>query len=94
MLLLKSLVVASGPEVRFNSLIIGTVDNGESSKEAGYTQEMIDNVVKGIVMKRRGEPQDIANTMAFLLSDAASWVTGAELTVNGGGVYKSKMPTS
>lgn len=55
---------------------------------------MIDNVVKGIVMKRRGVPEDIAYAMAFLLSDAASWITGVELTVNGGGVYKTKMPTS
>ncbi|MDT7827534.1 SDR family oxidoreductase [Pricia sp. S334] len=92
--MVRSMAVASGPEVRFNSIIIGTVDNGESSKEAGYTQEMIDNVVKGIVMKRRGLPEDIAYAMAFLMSDAASWITGAELTVNGGGVYKSKMPTS
>lgn len=92
--MIRSMAVQSGPEVRFNSIIIGTVDNGESSKEAGYTQEMIDNVVKGIVMKRRGLPEDIAYAMAFLMSDAASWVTGAELTVNGGGVYKSKMPTS
>ncbi len=90
----RSMAVASGPEVRFNSLIIGTVDNGESTKEAGYTQDMIDNVVKGIVMKRRGLPADIAQAMAFLLSEAASWITGVELTVNGGGVYKSKMPTS
>lgn len=90
----KSMAVASGPEVRFNSLIIGTVDNGESSFNAGYTQEMLDNVVKGIVMKRRGLPADIAYAMAFLLSDAASWITGVDLTVNGGGVYKSKMPTS
>jgi len=92
--MVKSMAVASGPEVRFNSLIIGTVDNGASTEEAGYTQEMIDNVVKGIVLKRRGVPADIAQAMAFLLSDAASWITGAELTVNGGGVYKSKMPTS
>lgn len=92
--MIRSMAVASGPEVRFNSIIIGTVDNGESSKEAGYTQEMIDNVVKGIVMKRRGLPEDIAYAMAFLMSDAASWITGAELTVNGGGMYKSKMPTS
>lgn len=90
----RSMAVASEPEVRFNSLIIGTVDNGESFKEAGYTQEMIDNVVKGIVMKRRGLSEDIAQAMAFLLSDAASWIIGIELTVNGGGVYKSKMPTS
>ena len=92
--MVRSMAVASGPDVRFNSLIIGTVDNGASSEEAGYTQEMIDNVVKGIVMKRRGLPEDIAHAMAFLLSDASSWITGAELTVNGGGVYKSKMPTS
>ena len=92
--MVRSMAVASGPEVRFNSLIIGTVDNGASSEEAGYTQEMIDNVVKGIVMKRRGVPEDIAYAMAFLLSDAARWITGVELTVNGGGVYKTKMPTS
>ena len=90
----RSMAVASGPEVRFNSLIIGTVDNGASSIEAGYTQEMMDIVVKGIVMKRRGLPSDIAYAMAFLISEAASWITGVELTVNGGGVYKSKMPTS
>lgn len=90
----RSMAVASGPEVRFNSLIIGSVDNGESSKKAGYTQEMIDSVVKDIVMKRRGLPEDIAYSMAFLLSDAASWITGVELTVNGGGVYRTKMPTS
>ena len=92
--MVRSMAVASGPEVRFNSLIIGTVDNGASSEEAGYTQEMIDTVVKGIVLKRRGVPEDIAYAMAFLLSDAASWITGVELTVNGGGVYKTKMPTS
>lgn len=92
--MVRSMAVASGPEVRFNSLIIGTVDNGDTSIEAGLTQEMIDNVVKGIIMKRRGLPADIAQAMAFLLSEAASWITGIELTVNGGGVYKSKMPTS
>lgn len=90
----RSMAVASGPEVRFNALIIGTVDNGASSEAAGYTQEMIDNVVKGIVMKRRGLPEDIAYAMAFLVSEAASWITGVELTVNGGGVYKTKMPTT
>ena len=91
--MVRSMAVVSGPDVRFNSLIIGTVDNGASSMDAGYTQEMMDRVVSGIVMKRRGQPADIAYAMAFLLSDAATWITGIELTVNGGGVYKSKMPT-
>ncbi len=90
----RSMAVASGPDVRFNSLIIGMVNNGDSTLDAGYTQEMIDKVESTIVMGRRGLPIDIANAMAFLMSDAASWITGIELTVNGGGVYKSKMPTS
>lgn len=66
----------------------------ESLLKKQVIQEMIDNVVKGIVLKRRGLPENFAQEMAFLLSDAASWITGVELTVNGGGVYKSKMPTS
>jgi 3-oxoacyl-[acyl-carrier protein] reductase len=36
------------------------------------------------VFKRHGEPQDIANAIAFLCSDLASYVTGIELNVSGG----------
>lgn len=92
--MVRSMAVASEPEVRFNSLIIGTVDNGESSKEAGYSQEMLDEVVKTIIMKRRGKPEDIAYAISFLMSDAATWITNSEMTVMGGGRYTSKMPTS
>jgi len=42
---------------------------------------MIGNVVKGIVMKRCGLPEGIAYAMAFLLSEAAFWITDVELTV-------------
>ena len=36
------------------------------------------------VFKRPGEPQDIANAIAWLCSDLASYVTGIELNVSGG----------
>jgi NAD(P)-dependent dehydrogenase (short-subunit alcohol dehydrogenase family) len=36
------------------------------------------------VFKRPGEPQDIANAIAFLCSDLAGYVTGIELNVSGG----------
>ena len=45
------------------------------------------------VMKRRGVPIEIAYGMMFLMSDAAQWITGIDLRIDGGGTYKSKMPT-
>ena len=35
-------------------------------------------------MKRLGEPEDIASTALFLASDAASWMTGHAVLVDGG----------
>jgi 3-oxoacyl-[acyl-carrier protein] reductase len=37
-----------------------------------------------IALKRLGTPQDIANAVMFFCSDAASWVTGQVLSVDGG----------
>lgn len=92
--MVKSMAVVGGPKVRFNSIVIGSVDNGEATLKAGYTQEMLDNLNKMFVMKRRGYPMEIAYAMMYFMSKAAAWITGAQLVINGGGVYQSKMPTS
>lgn len=47
----------------------------EKAKEATLT---------GIPMKRMGEPADIANAVAFLVSDNASYITGQVVNVDGG----------
>ena len=41
-------------------------------------------IVNRTVLKRPGEPQDVANAIAFLCSDLAAYVTGIELNVSGG----------
>ena len=74
--------------------MIGSVDNGESTFEAGFTQEMLDKINNAIVMKRRGFPNDIAYGIMFLMSKADSCITGVDLTLDGGGRYESKMPKS
>lgn len=88
-----SMAVASGPEVRFNVVVIGSVDNGDATLEAGYDPAMLKKISDSIVMKRRGTPTDIAHAFIFLMSNAASWITGINLMVDGGGIYKSKMPS-
>lgn len=46
--------------------------------------EMNERMVKRTAMRRAGEPQEIANAIAFLCSDLASYITGVGLTVSGG----------
>jgi len=56
--------------------------------ETPMTLAMPDNVreaiISGIPMRRMGTPQEIANAVAFLTDDEATYVTGANLPVNGG----------
>jgi 3-oxoacyl-[acyl-carrier protein] reductase len=46
--------------------------------------EMNERIARRTVFKRPGDPQDIANAIAFLCSDLASYITGIELNVSGG----------
>ena len=91
--MVRSMAVVSGPKVRFNTVLIGSVDNGESTLKAGYTKEMLEALSNMFVMKRRGNPIEIAYGMMFLMSNAAEWITGIDLRIDGGGSFKSKMPT-
>jgi 3-oxoacyl-[acyl-carrier protein] reductase len=45
---------------------------------------MNERIVARTALKKPGEPQDIANAIAFLCSDLASYITGVELYVSGG----------
>jgi 3-oxoacyl-[acyl-carrier protein] reductase len=46
--------------------------------------EMNERMIKRTALRRAGEPQEVANAIAFLCSDLARYVTGIELNVSGG----------
>jgi 3-oxoacyl-[acyl-carrier protein] reductase len=47
-------------------------------------QAMFDQLLKQYVVRRRGEPEDIAAMVCFLASEQSSWITGQTYPVNGG----------
>ncbi len=78
--------------VRVNAVCPGPVytefnrsNMAQRSKTLGLTEdEMIERIRGAIPLGRWGEPEDIANGVAFLCSPAAGWITGEVLRVSGG----------
>jgi len=68
--------------IRVNAVSPGVIDT--PFHEVFSTPEMIANFVKGIPMGRVGNSEEVANVIAFLASDAASYITGETIEVNGG----------
>ena len=78
--------------IRVNAVCPGPVytefnrsNMAQRSKTLGLTEEeMIERIRSAIPLGRWGEPEDIANGVAFLCSPAAGWITGEVLRVSGG----------
>jgi NAD(P)-dependent dehydrogenase (short-subunit alcohol dehydrogenase family) len=71
-----------GPEVRVNCIAPGIID---TPRPAGTNrQELAPEAIKGIALGRAGKPDEVAMVALFLTSDAASFVSGAVIDVNGG----------
>jgi 3-oxoacyl-[acyl-carrier protein] reductase len=55
-----------------------------TERHSDATQEDFDTYIAGVPMKRMGKPEDVAKIVAFLASDAANFITGQRISVNGG----------
>lgn len=69
--------------IRVNSVNPSRVDT-ILIKSSAYSKEDIEKDMKTYPLKRYAEPEEIANCIIFLLSDASSYVTGHALIVDGG----------
>lgn len=75
--IMRYLSVQWAPEIRVNCVSPGGIERGQHADFIRRYEEMTP-------MKRMGCPQDIAGPVAFLASDAARYITGQNLMVDGG----------
>lgn len=79
--LTKGLAQEMAPQVRVNAVAPGVIVWPET--EAWMDEEQRRRIVAHTLLKREGEPDDIARTVAFLIQDAP-YVTGQIIAVDGG----------
>lgn len=68
--------------IRVNVIAPGLTDTAQP--RIGFSEEQLVELARTIPLRRMGRPDEIAAAVAFLASDAASYITGQTLHVNGG----------
>ena len=78
----RTLARELAPEVRTNAIMPGVIETRHH--ERFTSPERMEEYRKETPMDRNGQPDEVANTVLFLASDAARFVNGALLDINGG----------
>jgi len=79
--LTRSLALEIGPDIRINAVSPGTIKTPMTSDLIAIRGEQL---LEQTPLHRNGEPAEVASVIAFLASDAASFVHGEVVHVNGG----------
>ena len=89
--LTRQLAVEYGPaNIRVNAVMPGAILTGRKLQNQGadFEGDRMKLALKAYPLRRFGTPRDIANAVCFLASDEASWITGVNLPVDGGGLVQ------
>jgi NAD(P)-dependent dehydrogenase (short-subunit alcohol dehydrogenase family) len=70
--------------IRVNAVAPGVVMTEGAMAEMLISPDTIENIERAIPLKRLGTPEDIAHVVTFLVSDAAAYITGETIAVDGG----------
>jgi 3-oxoacyl-[acyl-carrier protein] reductase len=73
-------------KIRVNAIAPGSIEfpGGIWDRRKTAQPQLYDAILRSIPWGRLGHPEEVASAALFLVSDAASWVTGQTLTVDGG----------
>ncbi len=79
--LTRSLAIDHAPTIRVNAILPGAV---ETSLWKEVTPEQRRQIAQQCILRRNGQPEDIANVALFLASDLSAYMTGTYVVVDGG----------
>lgn len=70
--------------IRCNSICPGMIETPLTAPTGSVTEEDMQKDAASYLLKRYGQPEEVARAIAFLISDASSFITGTSLIVDGG----------
>ena len=70
--------------IRVNAIAPGPVESAGAAKQLWNTPEAVARITDRVPLKRWGKPEEIADAVAFLVSEHAAFITGEILTIDGG----------
>lgn len=79
--LTRSLAIDHAPTLRVNAILPGAVETGLWKD---VTPEQRQQIAQHCILRRNGQPEDIANVALFLASDLSAYMTGTYVVVDGG----------
>lgn len=71
-------------DIRVNAVAPGPIDTPGAAQQLWNTPDAVERITRSIPLKRWGKPSDVADAVAFLVSEHAGFITGEILTIDGG----------
>ena len=70
--------------IRVNAVAPGPIESPGAARQLWNSPEAVDQITRSVPLGRWGQPAEVADAVAFLVSDHAGFITGETLTVDGG----------